>query len=526
MNQTFIETIDSIKGSIPLNFKSFLTIVLNIKKAKRDSMGDDDKAVSNIRKNNLGLSFHISDETLYSKLYHCIESIEIFECLRYIIEMNFKRESGLPTPPVIKDWFEAEMNSSDYTTVLIPEAEHYLYDLKSTAINNPNKVFTIGTAVDELGELLQLEYEKYTNINVIKLNIYDNTQTSGKFDLIISIPVFGGRNMMDEGKNICREYDLVALENLLSLLSKNGSLHIVLPAKITFGGGNTAKLRKYIESNYNIAEIRELPAGIFNYTCIKTFYFEFTSTKRDSVLISSYNSTIDKKSDKMNIICSTEQYINREELYNQDNWQINHLLSPSSDLLQAFYNSPVNKVKLKDIAEIFRGKAVNKKSNNGNISVINISNINDYGIDYGNLDSFEEEERKVKRYELQDGDVLLTCRGTTIKTATFKQQEKTCIPAVSLVVIRPNSELNSKFLEIFFQTPVGKAIFDGFSSGETAIMIKHTDVMEITIPLPSLEKQNEIVEYYECEKAIYLESIKSAEDRWKKTQNEFLTTLN
>lgn len=525
MNNEFWKTLDFIRGDIPLCLKSIVSIMLSIKSAKLESGGDDAKAITLIQKNNLGLTYRISDETVFSKLYYCFENVEIFECLRYVLEMNFKRESGVLTPPVIKNWFDEKINNTEGKAILIPEFEHYLYDIGYIATKNPNKIITIGTAIDELKKLLEIEYRNYSNIKVVKMNIYDDIQETGKYDLIVSNPVFGGRKMVDEGKNICRELDLVALENLLSLLSIDGALHTVHPARISFGGTNIAKLRKYVERNYGIAEIRELPAGIFSYSGVKTIYFEFTAKQNDKILISAYDSTVDKKTKSMNISCAAEQYISKEELYSQENWQINHLLSPTSDLLQTFYNSPVNKVKIKDVAEIFRGKAVNNKGSGGNISVINISNISEAGIDYNNLETFEEEERKVKRYELQEGDVLLTCRGTTIKTATFEQQNNICIPAVNLVVIRPKSELNSKFLEIFFQTPIGKAIFDGFSSGETSIMIKHTDVMEIIIPLPPLEKQNEIVEYYEHEKSIYLESIKVAQERWKQTQSEFLNTL-
>jgi hypothetical protein len=43
------------------------------------------------------------------------------------------------------------------------------------------------------------------------------------------------------------------------------------------------------------------------------------------------------------------------------------------------------------------------------------------------MDTLEEEERKIKRYELVEGDVVLSCRGTAIKSAVFRQQDKTII---------------------------------------------------------------------------------------------------
>ena len=44
------------------------------------------------------------------------------------------------------------------------------------------------------------------------------------------------------------------------------------------------------------------------------------------------------------------------------------------------------------------------------------------------MDTIVEEERKVKRYELLKGDVVLSCRGTAIKAAVFTaEQINNCI---------------------------------------------------------------------------------------------------
>ena len=48
---------------------------------------------------------------------------------------------------------------------------------------------------------------------------------------------------------------------------------------------------------------------------------------------------------------------------------------------------------------MFRGKAITEKAEGGNVSVVNISNISDIGIDYAkNLETINEEARKVARY--------------------------------------------------------------------------------------------------------------------------------
>lgn len=54
---------------------------------------------------------------------------------------------------------------------------------------------------------------------------------------------------------------------------------------------------------------------------------------------------------------------------------------------------------------MFRGKAITEKAEGGNVSVVNISNISDIGID--NLETINEEARKVARYLR---DVLITTK--------------------------------------------------------------------------------------------------------------------
>jgi hypothetical protein len=67
MNNEFWKILDFIRGDIPLSLKSIVSIMLSIKSAKLESGGDDAKAITLIQKNNLGLTYRISDETVFVK---------------------------------------------------------------------------------------------------------------------------------------------------------------------------------------------------------------------------------------------------------------------------------------------------------------------------------------------------------------------------------------------------------------------------------------------------------------------------
>jgi restriction endonuclease S subunit len=172
-------------------------------------------------------------------------------------------------------------------------------------------------------------------------------------------------------------------------------------------------------------------------------------------------------------------------------------------------------MKLKDIAEVFRGKSILKKDTSlGNVAVLNISNIENGEIDYRDLDTINEEERKIKRYELMTDDVVLSCRGTAVKSAVFTKQDKIIIASANLIVIRPKIKVKGEFIKIFLESPVGLALIKSFQRGTTVMNINHSDIKEMEIPLLPIAKQEVIIQQYQIEFEAYKETIKKAENRW------------
>ena len=124
---------------------------------------------------------------------------------------------------------------------------------------------------------------------------------------------------------------------------------------------------------------------------------------------------------------------------------------------------------------MFRGKAISKKEPTGNISIVNISNIREYDVDYEGLEHLEAEERKVANYMLQEGDVLLPARGTALRTAVFEQQIFPCIASANLIIIRPDKKvLDSTYLKIFLDSPIGNQLINGAQQGMNVKNLKST----------------------------------------------------
>lgn len=217
---------------------------------------------------------------------------------------------------------------------------------------------------------------------------------------------------------------------------------------------------------------------------------------------------------------SDQKLIPRKEFLAQEDWRIELLLSEDDENLQKFKKSNLEKVKLKDVAEVFRGKSILKKDTTlGSIFVLNISNIEQGEINYSEMDSIDEEERKIKRYELFEGDVVLSCRGTTIKSAVFKTQAKIIIASANVIVIRPKGKVLGKYIKIFLESPIGLAMIKSFQRGTTIMNINHSDIMEMEIPILPMSEQQEMVKRYSEELSLYKATISEAENRWNKTKN-------
>jgi len=216
---------------------------------------------------------------------------------------------------------------------------------------------------------------------------------------------------------------------------------------------------------------------------------------------------------------------------NYQDWRIELILSEDDENIQKFKHSPLEKIKLKEVAEVFRGKSILKKDTKvGNIGVLNISNVNQGEIDYSEMDSIDEDERKIRRYQLEDGDVVLACRGTAIKSAVFTKQQRIIIASANFIVIRPlENETGKKvlgdYIKIFFESPTGLAIIKSFQRGTNIMNINHADIMEMEIPLLDLDTQQQLIQTYEQERQQYRKTIQAAETRWNQIKTQLYSKL-
>lgn len=465
------------------------------------------------------LGFFPADRDDFLDIFEALKDIDLIEFALRIYKDD--RMGTVISPVYLSAYISEKICESQPQRILITEAEKHLAGLNTLIERLSNSEFTLTTQFKQMNTLLNLAYNDYTNVKIVFESIYSECLLNERYDYIYTLPSFGLKPDELGKKFITRDSDGIAMENMLDHLNESGTMDIIVPAKITFAGMGYEKLRSYITDNFSMKGIFILPEGTFRpVTSIKTYLFTITTSFQSNIEIGTLelNRNVFTVADK--------KVISTEEFKTQEDWRIELLLSDDDENIQRFKSSNLAKVKLKEIAEVFRGKSILKKDTViGNISVLNISNIEGGEINYSDMDTIEEEERKIKRYELHVGDVVLSCRGTAIKSAVFERQDKATIASANLIVIRPEEKVRGEYIKIFFESPIGLAMIKSFQRGTTIMNINHSDIMEMEIPLISILEQQEMIDQYYDELSIYKKAMSEAESRWNNTKHSIYNKL-
>ncbi|WP_346683923.1 restriction endonuclease subunit S [Megamonas hypermegale] len=359
------------------------------------------------------------------------------------------------------------------------------------------------------------------NVNFITESIYSYRYYENKYDLIVAVPKFGTiSDTFLRSQMIASSWDLMATEILLKSLNEKGVLKVILTPKIIFSGGKDSKFRKYLLDNYKLLEIADLPAGLFNnVTMVKTVLLTLSTGTSDKIQVKKYVSDkpLARNTECTSLNIDKEETISIEELQADDSWNISLLLESDDEVTQ-YKNTGLPMVKLEDIADVFRGKAISKLDSGKKVGVINIADITDNEIDYDKVSFVNDEQQKIIKYLLEDGDILISSRGTTIKVAMFEKQDEQYIPAVNFNVIRihesAKSKIKSEYLKIFFASSIGQKLLASLQRGGVVMNINAKDLYSLNIPLLSLQEQQKIIDQYNEEFAKYKRTLKQITDKW------------
>jgi type I restriction enzyme M protein len=184
------------------------------------------------------------------------------------------------------------------------------------------------------------------------------------------------------------------------------------------------------------------------------------------------------------------------------------------------------------IEDTFRGiqissrdyeKKIVKKGTEGSIQLLSLGNISEHFID-ADLDTINPEGIRYQRYILEDGDFIISAKGSKIKTSVYDKSilKGITVPLGNVMVLRINKEkYNPHFLKVFLNTPLGLKLLENAQTGSTIVNLNKKNLLELKIPNIKLEEQNKIAVDYLVAVDSYSYALKEVEKKQKALDSFF-----
>lgn len=406
------------------------------------------------------------------------------------VKYEERRLSGISYMPdsifsIVEKYIDDSVKS-----VIIPDGENFIDNLDQLVSSHSNTKFTVCFKNDKIYNSA-LEIKEYSNIEICRATLPLNLNSS--YDLALSIPPFGMKGDYKAKGFSSNDSSCAFAEDLLNNINSNGKVIFIAPQGITFNE-QTQSFRTNILNNYKLKTVSLFPNKLFALTNIQTVLFEIENGITIDIKLNEYEL-------KNNNLTEINQItVSKEDVEKQGSLLIHPFLTQQDDIMKKYNSSSCEKKMLEDVVkDLFRGKSDIKYTEDaGNIKVINIADVKESYVDFNNLRSIYEDERKNLRYELQNGDILLTSRGTDIRTAVFeKPDNQMYVAAAGLIVIRPTDISMSKYLQMFFSSEVGTKMLDSCKKGTTIINIVPADIKKLLIPILPAEKIIKLTEKHQ-----------------------------
>ena len=154
---------------------------------------------------------------------------------------------------------------------------------------------------------------------------------------------------------------------------------------------------------------------------------------------------------------------------------------------------------------------------NTGIKYLMLSDIRD-GIISDDLKNLSEIGPRLNKYIIPDGALLLSKNGAPFKVAVaeIKKGEKILGNGNLFIIELYRDKVNPYYLKAFFHSEIGSMSLKKISVGSTLPNISAEALKNLSIPLPSMEKQNKIAEMYQAK----VDEVKVLQRRLNKAQEE------
>ena len=128
---------------------------------------------------------------------------------------------------------------------------------------------------------------------------------------------------------------------------------------------------------------------------------------------------------------------------------------------------------------------------------LKVANIKKGRFDFTKIQYIDFDSTEIsKNIQLKKGNILLTRKGTFGNAIALEKDYNFVISSEVFYIELTDNSINPKFLEIFFNSKIGQAQFDKNKIGAIMGSLSQEAIRDLKIPFPTLEVQNNIVQFY------------------------------
>jgi len=361
---------------------------------------------------------------------------------------------------------------------------------------------------------------------------------TNEYDIVLANPPFGIDGLIyDEILHPLRnEYTPIKsnsavslfLQGIIYMLKINGRCAVVLPdGKELFN--KTSKelvaIREYLMKTCDLKEILYLPSGVFTHTSIKTCVFYFVKKKQGAdVLETKIKTSKTQKETGRDYIFSKSHQTTNVKFYDYNPYEdVKHLLVdvPIEDIVnnkyslnyaeyikdenEEEYEEGIVVKTLGEVCDIIKGKKRNSKEGNKN---------GKYPLYYCSILGY----LYLDTYDFTGEGIIINKTNGSGKAMVYFGSDKYNVGNTTIHFKSISELIKTKY--IFYYLFHNISLLERYFKGPCQKSIEIDDLFMIKIPIPSMERQEEIVKYLDF---IYEKSIKTSNEKIAelKQLNEF-----
>jgi len=367
-----------------------------------------------------------------------------------------------------------------------------------------------------------------------------------KFDTILANPPFGIKGLkFDEYNSLMKDkYTPIRSDNAVSLFTQaiihmlniNGKCAVVFPdGKELFSKTDKTliAIREYLLKTCDVKEVIYLPSGVFTNTPIKTCIFYFVKKREgNDVLETKINiSRTHKETGRDYKFSKTHQtttvkfydYNPYEDVKNllvevhidklaNNSYSLNYTEYMKDEAEETQYEDGVVVKTLGEVCEFQNGYSFKstdyEKQNETNIGILQIKSIQNGFIDENKITEYIPESSKYKLFEINKGDILIGLTGT-FKIGLYNLDKKSYLNQ-RVGKITAKTGIFQKYIYYWYLCCDIESEILKMAKGTAQANISTNDISNIKIPIPSLERQQEIVKYLDF---IYEKANKTSNEK-------------